>query len=148
MPRSQVPDWQRMSAKRLRRNMTDAEQRLWQVLRAHRFRGHAFRRQAPIGPYIVDFVSHSLKLVIEVDGGQHATSRGDAARDAWLSARGYRVRRFWNNEVLGNLEGVLERLDRLAAHPPPHPSPARGEGAASRPAGTTPADRRAAPESP
>jgi very-short-patch-repair endonuclease len=129
MARSDIPDWQRMAARRLRAEMTDAERRLWQALRAHRFRGTAFRRQAPLGPYIADFVCHALKLVIEVDGGQPSGSVTDARRDKWMAREGYKVLRFWNNEVLGNLAGVLDRIGReIAAAPPPQPSPTRGEG--------------------
>jgi very-short-patch-repair endonuclease len=115
MARSDIPDWQRQAARCLRREMTYAERKLWQALRAHRFRGAAFRRQAPLGPYIADFVCHASKLVIEVDGGQHSGSARDARRDAWLAQEGYRVLRFWNNEVLGNLEGVLDRIGRAIA---------------------------------
>jgi very-short-patch-repair endonuclease len=133
MARSDIPDWQRMAARRLRREMTDAERKLWQALRANRFRGVGFRRQAPLGPNIADFVCHALKLVIEVDGGQHSGSGHDERRNAWMATEGYKVLRFWNNEVLGNLEGVLDRIGReIAATPPPQPSPTRVEGAASR----------------
>jgi very-short-patch-repair endonuclease len=109
--------------------MTDAERKLWYALRAHRLENLGFRRQMPMGPYIVDFVSHRMRLVIEVDGGQHGFAgqqRRDTVRDAWLASRGYRVLRFWNNEVLTNLDGVLTTI--LAALPPSQPSPARGEG--------------------
>jgi very-short-patch-repair endonuclease len=112
--------------------MTEAEKALWKALRAHRFEGVQFRRQAPMGPYIVDFVAHDAKLVIELDGGQHGTDEGrakDGERDAWLGARGYRVLRFWNAEVLTNLEGVLMMVG--AALPPSQPSPAGGEGLAA-----------------
>ncbi|HUF87089.1 MAG TPA: DUF559 domain-containing protein [Thermohalobaculum sp.] len=122
MARSDIPDWQRQTARRLRHEMTVAERKLWRALRAHRFRGIGFRRQAPLGPYIADFVSHHLKLVIEVDGGQHSSSARDTRRDEWMAREGYRVLRFWNNEVLGNLEGVMDRIGReVAAAPPPHP---------------------------
>jgi very-short-patch-repair endonuclease len=137
MARSDIPDWQRMAAKRLRAEMTDAERKLWQALRAHRFRGVRFRRQAPLGPYIADFVSHALKIVVEVDGGQHSGSESDERRDAWMKCEGYRVLRFWNNDVLSNLEGVLDRIGReIATAPSPQPSPTPlsefgGEGAAS-----------------
>ncbi|UJB31052.1 endonuclease domain-containing protein [Chromobacterium sp. Beijing] len=97
-------------AKSLRRNMTDAEQRLWKQLRAHRLNGEKFRRQQPIGPYIVDFVHFDSRLIIEADGGQHHESRGDAARDAWLQAQGFRVMRFWNNDILHNQDAVLEAI--------------------------------------
>ena len=134
MARSDIPDWQRMAARRLRREMTDAERKLWQALRAKRFRSVSFRRQAPLGPYIADFVCHALQLVIEVDGGQHSGSEHDARRDAWMAREGYKVLRFWNNEILGNLEGVQDRIGReIATAPSPQPSPTRGEGAASCP---------------
>jgi very-short-patch-repair endonuclease len=129
MARSDIPDYQRQAARRLRVEMTDAERVLWRALRAHRLRGIGFRRQAPLGPYIADFVCHALKLVIEVDGGQHSGSARDARRDDWMAREGYKVLRFWNNDVLGNLEGVLDRIGReIAAAPSPRPSPARGEG--------------------
>ena len=89
-----------------------AEKLLWQKLRARQLGGAKFRRQTPIGPYIVDFVSFEHRLVVEIDGGQHnASERGqhDLKRTAWLEAQGFRVLRFWNNQVLANLEGVLER---------------------------------------
>jgi very-short-patch-repair endonuclease len=129
MPHESTPRRQRGSAKRLRREMTDAERKLWRALRAHRFESIGFRRQMPMGPFIVDFVSHRMRLVIEVDGGQHGFAgqqRRDTARDAWLALRGCRVMRFWNNEILTNLDGILTTI--LAALPPSQPSPARGEG--------------------
>jgi very-short-patch-repair endonuclease len=84
----------------------------------------------PLGPYVADFVCFDARLIVEVDGGQHAEQvRTDAKRTAWLESQGYRVLRFWNNEVLGNTEGVISAIrSALNAHPPPHPSPARGEG--------------------
>ena len=88
--------------KPLRSNMTDAERRLWYWLRAHRFAGHKFKRQVPLGRYVVDFACLNRSLVIEVDGGQHADSARDRQRDAWLRARGFEVLRFWNNDVLKN----------------------------------------------
>ena len=129
MPHDEVPRRQRGTAKRLRRDLTDAERALWHVLRAHRFEGVGFRRQMPIGPYIVDFVAHRMRLVIEVDGGQHLTAEGqeaDRTRDEWLAGRGYRVLRFSNLDVLQNVDGVADAID--AALPPSQPSPARGEG--------------------
>ncbi|MDJ1008858.1 MAG: DUF559 domain-containing protein [Paracoccaceae bacterium] len=102
-------DRQRQTAKRLRREMTDAERRLWYHLRAHRFFGLSVRRQAPIGPYIVDFLIPSRRTVIEVDGGHHDAAT-DAARTAFLNAKGYRVLRLWNLDVLTNTEGVLAHL--------------------------------------
>jgi len=95
-------------ARSLRRDATQAEAKLWRHLRARGVNGHKFVRQEPIGPFVVDFVCREHRLVIEVDGGQHATGTRDTARDAWLSAQGYRVLRFWNNDVLGNINGVLE----------------------------------------
>lgn len=95
-----------------RRASTEAEKLLWQKLRARQLGGAKFRRQTPIGPYIVDFVSFEHRLVVEIDGGQHNASPGrqhDLKRTAWLEAQGFRVLRFWNNQVLANLEGVLER---------------------------------------
>ncbi len=94
-------------ARRLRVNQTDAEAVLWNRIRNRQIDGHKFARQVPIGGYICDFVCREKQIVIEVDGGQHAESAADAVRDARLVAEGYRVLRFWNNDVLGNLEGVL-----------------------------------------
>ena len=115
-----VPDQRRARAKSLRHDMTDAERRLWYWLRAHRFYGTSFRRQTPIGPFIVDFVSHAPRLVIELDGGQHSENRRDVGRDAWLAANGYRVLRFWNSDVLKNRDGVLEIIaDAIFCARPP-----------------------------
>ncbi len=97
-------------AKNLRQNMTDAERRLWRELRAQRFSGWKFRRQEPLGAYIADFICHDARLVIEIDGGQHAESQRDLARDAWFGEQGYRVLRFWNNEVLAQPDAVLEQI--------------------------------------
>lgn len=100
-------------AKKLRNNLTDAEKRLWYFLRAKQIGGLKFRRQAPVGPYIVDFVCFSKKLVIELDGGQHADAihvTKDAARDAWLTAEGFTVLRFWDNEIFQNMDGVGEKI--------------------------------------
>jgi very-short-patch-repair endonuclease len=95
----------------LRHRSTDAERRLWRHLRDRRLGGFKFRRQVPIGTYVVDFLCHEAQLVVEVDGGQHAKATvKDARRTAYLSAKGYRVLRFWNNDVLGNTEGVLARI--------------------------------------
>jgi very-short-patch-repair endonuclease len=102
--------------------MTDAEMKIWQRLRAHRFRGLSFRRQLPVGPYVVDFACLDARLIIEIDGGQHASDQAkyDAKRDAWLRAEGFVVLRFWNNDVLTNLRGVLERIaDTLHEFGPP-----------------------------
>lgn len=99
---------QTQRARALRQNMTEAERLLWHRLRAHRLQGQKFRRQHPIGPYIVDFVHFGSRLVIEADGGQHNGSASDARRDAWLKGRGFKVLRFWNNDVLVNVDAVLE----------------------------------------
>ncbi len=97
--------------RQLRRCLTDAESRLWSHLRARQLRGVKFRRQQPLGPYIVDFCSLDPKLVIEIDGGQHAEEiERDAIRTTALEQMGYRVIRFWNNEVLQNIEGVCQRI--------------------------------------
>ena len=98
-------------AKELRRNQTDAERKFWPVLRDKQFESRKFRRQAPIGPYVVDFVCFSEKLVIELDGGQHALQVArDDKRTKWLEAEGFRVLRFWNHDVLQNTEGVVETI--------------------------------------
>jgi very-short-patch-repair endonuclease len=99
------------SAKELRANMTDAEQRLWYYLRACRFHGRKFRRQVPLGHYVVDFLCEEARIIVEIDGGQHAEGiERDARRTEWLEARGYAVIRFWNHDVLANTEGVLATL--------------------------------------
>ncbi|MCR6670955.1 endonuclease domain-containing protein [Devosia ginsengisoli] len=104
----------------MRRNPTDAEQRLWSILRARQLGGHKFVRQVPIGPYFADFVCREAALIIEVDGGQHAGSLHDKKRTAFLTAEGYSVLRCWNNDVLGNLQGVAESiLAVLASYPSP-----------------------------
>jgi very-short-patch-repair endonuclease len=100
----------RDTARRLRHNSTDAERALWFLLRDRRFEGIKFRRQVPIGPYVVDFASIQHQLVVELDGGQHAESSGDRRRDAFLTAEGWRVVRFWNNEALCNKDGLLEAI--------------------------------------
>ncbi|MDP6390490.1 MAG: DUF559 domain-containing protein, partial [Alphaproteobacteria bacterium] len=98
-------------ARELRQNPTDAEQRLWAALRRKQLGGHRFRQQVPLGPYVVDFACLRAKLVIEVDGGQHADrSDHDARRDRWLASGGYRVLRFWNSEVAENFDGVLAAI--------------------------------------
>jgi very-short-patch-repair endonuclease len=109
-------------ARHLRANSTKAELRLWRHLHSRTLCGHKFVRQEPIGRYIVDFVCREQRLVIEVDGGQHATDKRDAIRDRWLAEHRYRVLRLWNNDVLGNMEGVLETIAAaLPADNPPHP---------------------------
>ena len=112
--------------KMLRNNMTDAELALWKRLRGSQIGGHKFRRQHPFGDSILDFVCLEAKLVIEVDGGQHNESANDVDRDQALVAAGFSVMRFWNNQVLKEIESVVEaiwlELDRLTpspSQPPP-----------------------------
>jgi very-short-patch-repair endonuclease len=97
-------------ARALRRNMTDAERLLWSRLRAKQLSGHRFRRQHPIGPYIVDFVCLESRLIVEVDGGQHNGPQVDVDRDTGLKSAGFRVLRFWNNDVLSNAAGVCDAV--------------------------------------
>jgi len=118
-------------ARQLRKNQTDAEQALWLHLRRRQLGAFRFRRQQPIGPYIVDFFCPKAKLVVEIDGGQHVERvEHDAERTQWLESRGYRVVRYWNNEVLRNIEGVLTDLQSyLLGHTPlPDPPPQGGRG--------------------
>ncbi len=120
-------------ARDLRASMTDAERKLWIALRGKQLQGFRFRRQMPIGYWIVDFACPSHRLIVEVDGSQHQDSSCDARRDAYLAARGWRVLRFWNNEVLENLDGVARAileaaLEMREPQAPTQPSPARGEG--------------------
>jgi very-short-patch-repair endonuclease len=104
-------------AKSLRRNMTDAEKKLWYYLRAGRLNGHKFKRQAPIGAYIVDFVAPSLKLIVELDGSQHAEQQEyDAARTRYLDGCGYRMLRFGNDEALQQTEAVRETILRACSN--------------------------------
>jgi very-short-patch-repair endonuclease len=114
-------------ARRLRRDSTCAEWRLWNRLRARLIDGYKFSRQQPIGPYVVDFVCREKQLVIEVDGGQHAESARDKVRDQWLREHNYRILRFWNNDVMSNMDGVLATIGAaLHSDAPPHPVPASG----------------------
>lgn len=109
-------------ARDLRNNATDAERALWQAISARKLSGIRFNRQVPVGPFICDFVARSIGLVIEVDGGQHDDAV-DAERTRYIQAQGFRVIRFWNNDVLGNLDGVIEDIMRvLADMPSPNPS--------------------------
>jgi len=97
-------------ARTLRRNQTDAETRLWQALRNRQLARAKFRRQVPLGGYIADFLCAEARLIVELDGGQH-TLEADAARTAWLEAQGFRLIRFWNHQVLENLDGVLQVIE-------------------------------------
>jgi very-short-patch-repair endonuclease len=108
-------------ARRLRQAATDAETALWYRLRSHGLNGYKFVRQEPIGPYTVDLICRKCRLIIEVDGGQHADNPRDGVRDKWLADRNYRVLRFWNNDVLVNMTGVLETIATALAETPPHP---------------------------
>lgn len=123
-----------VTARRLRRDATDAEKAPWRALR-ERFPAWRFRRQHPIGGRIADFACPSAKVVVELDGGQHARQESeDTVRTAELARHGYRVIRFWNNDVLGNLEGVLASIVRELGERPtsprasPPPGAERGQG--------------------
>ena len=119
-------------ARNLRKSSTNAELRLWHHLKKRNLGGYKFRRQHPIPPYVVDLVCLEKKLIVELDGGQHAEeTQRDAARTAILESKGYRVIRFWNNDVLTHtevvLEEVLRRLDSAQETPHPNPLSALGE---------------------
>jgi very-short-patch-repair endonuclease len=97
------------TAKELRRNATDAEQLLWKYFKAKQLEGLKFRRQEQIGRFIVDFVCYEKGVIVEADGGQHAQEKDkDEERTGWLNSQGFTVLRFWNNEILTNIEGVVE----------------------------------------
>ena len=122
-------------ARWMRANPTEAEKRLWTMLRDRRLAAFKFRRQQILYPYIVDFVCFEQRLIIEADGSQHADNRGDARRDGYLRSQDFRLLRFWNNQILAEGDAVAAAL--FAALLPPHPacrvaagcpSPARGEG--------------------
>jgi very-short-patch-repair endonuclease len=126
---ARYPSLQKGRARKLRENQTDVENRLWAQLRSRQFGGVKFRRQHPIGPFIVDFCCVERGLVVELDGGQHAQrSDMDERRTGVLERFGYRVLRFWDNEVLSNLDGVLERISEALKGPHPRPLPLRGRG--------------------
>jgi very-short-patch-repair endonuclease len=134
MPHSPVSAQQRTRAKSLRRTMTRPETLLWRYLKAGHLDALSFRRQVPIKTYIADFVCHSARLIIELDGESHefeSQQRSDERRDAWFKSQGYVVLRFTNDDVMGNLEGVVEaiRAAALARTSPPSLSlPHKGGG--------------------
>ena len=121
-----------LRSRELRANATDAERKLWAQLSARKVAGVRFNTQFPIGPFICDFVSRTAKLAIEIDGGQHDwNAAADLGRTRFIAARGFAVLRFWNNEVLENIEGVVATIERaLADRPSPNPSRKR-EGSRS-----------------
>jgi very-short-patch-repair endonuclease len=142
-----ISDLRRQTARRLRADATEAEIRLWRYLRQTPLDGSHFRRQVPLGPYVADFACMAAKLIIELDGSQHAEDKNklkDDERTRWLAAEGYRVIRFWNNDIVENIDGVLETIykaiygsrdfqtttlkhkrRRRAIPPDGHPTPAR-----------------------
>ncbi|MDR0250994.1 MAG: elongation factor P maturation arginine rhamnosyltransferase EarP [Burkholderiales bacterium] len=121
--------WLIQRARELRKQQTPHEHALWQQLRAKRFSDYKFRRQQPLGRFVVDFVCFPQRLIVELDGGQHAdVSEYDAQRDAWLKQEGFRVLRFWNNEWAIQQEAVLETIWRALQEPPPLPQPLSRKG--------------------
>ena len=116
-------------SKSLRKRPTEAEALLWKRLRAKQIEGLKFRRQEPIDKYIVDFICLQTRIIVEVDGGQHALEKDrDAERDRYLRKQGFRILRFWNNEVLQNIDGVLEVIrENCLSHPPLTPPVKGGE---------------------
>jgi very-short-patch-repair endonuclease len=136
MPHAAVSNQQRHTAKHLRRAMTRAEILLWRYLKAHHLDGISFRRQAPMGRYVVDFVCHTARVIVELDGETHdfdARQQHDAVRDAWLASRGYLILRFTNEEALSAVEGVLTVIretaaTRIRSTPPSLSLPRKGGG--------------------
>jgi very-short-patch-repair endonuclease len=121
----ELPDYRKRlpNARKLRQEQTDAEKTFWNQVKDRRLEGHKFRRQVPIDPYIVDFMCLEKRLVVEIDGGQHDENRAkDDHRTRYIEQQGFRVIRFWNNDVLQNMPGVLEivlaSLGRRPAAPP------------------------------
>jgi very-short-patch-repair endonuclease len=109
-------------AKQLRRNLTPAEWRFWHAVKSRQLSGAKFRRQVPVGPYVADFLCVSARLIVEIDGGQHSEAvDADAARSRYLETQGYRVSRFWKNDVMTNLEGALKIVELALAGAPPSP---------------------------
>lgn len=122
------------NARELRKNATDCERLLWLHLRGKRLQGFKFKRQQPLGNYIVDFVCFQTRLIVEADGGQYADQvEYDTRRDEWLKSQGFKILRFWNNDILTNTEGVLATILKpcmdYADTPSPHPLPHQGGGA-------------------
>ncbi|MBQ8458640.1 endonuclease domain-containing protein [bacterium] len=116
----------------LRKNMTIQERKLWNIIRNRQFFNYRFRRQFPIGSYIVDFVCREKKIIIEIDGGQHNEKNNinyDIKRSEYLALEGFKVVRFWNNDIDNNIDGVYEKLKEIFEITPSQPSPF-GEGAA------------------
>ena len=129
--RRRIPPITTARARRLRSDMTDVERKLWNAMRGKQLEGCRFRRQHPIGAYVADFACVERMLVIELDGSQHQTQEAyDVDRSRYLNQQGWQVVRFWNNEVLENLDGVLEVIVKeLQSASPRHiPSPMQGEG--------------------
>jgi very-short-patch-repair endonuclease len=117
---ARYPSVQKSRARKLRKNLTDVENELWSQLRDRQLSGVKFRRQHPIGPFVVDFCCVEKGLVVELDGGHHAErSAADERRTKLIERSGYRVLRFWDNEVLSNLYGVLERINEALESPLP-----------------------------
>ena len=116
-------------ARALRNNLTDTERCLWSRLKRKQIHGRKFRRQFPVGPYIVDFVCLEARLIIEVDGGQHAEQKqGDEIRDQWLSSQNFHVLRFWNNEVLSQTDAVMDTIVQALNNTPTPSLPRKGGG--------------------
>jgi very-short-patch-repair endonuclease len=108
--RDNIPISAKPRARAMRQSLTDAERKLWCALRDRRLQTVKFRRQAPVGPYIADFLCVQRKLVVEADGSQHGENARDNVRDAWFASNGYRVLRFWNHEILTGQENVLATI--------------------------------------
>ena len=108
-------DKRNILAKILRKNSTIQEKRLWNLIKNHKFHGLKFKRQQPIGNYIVDFICKEAKIIIEIDGGHHnetENTESDIIRTQYLEQKGYKVIRFWNNEIYENIEGVIKKLEQ------------------------------------
>jgi len=119
----------KVRARELRKSMTDSERVLWKNLRLRQIEGFKFRRQQPIGNYIVDFVCFEKRLIIEVDGGQHSEHvTYDSKREAWLESQGFKILRFWDNQVLKEIEAVTEVIFEVLSGPPTFILPRKGGG--------------------